>query len=188
MLSIRERWNVGGTEEGPAFESELLRAGKAGDREALEQLLARHKRPLLALCLGILGHAEDAEDAVQETFLRALRALPGFPGDAAFRTWLFRIAVNLCLRSKAARHPTEPWDEERTGLLPDSVSPEAIALRRLRVHHPHLRLPGRHPEGGTGRAGPRRFQRGLYTLRLVRVAGARAARGPTPAMARTCRA
>ena len=144
MLSIRVRWTVGETEDGPAVESELLRAGKAGDRAALEQLLALHKRPLLALCHGILGHVDDAEDAAQETFLRALRALPGFRGDAAFRTWLFRIAVNVCLRSKAARHPTEPWDEERTGLLPDSASPEAIALRRLRVLEALHALPRRH--------------------------------------------
>src|SRR5712691_11254561 len=118
MPSIRERWIVSEIEEGPAVEaveSELLRAGKSGDRAALEQLLALHKRSLLALCHGILGHADDAEDAAQETFLRALRALPGFRGDAAFRTWLFRIAVNVCLRSKAARHPAERWDEEQAG-------------------------------------------------------------------------
>src|SRR5260370_41670005 len=131
MKSIRQRWNVGEQKEGPAVESELLRAGKAGDREALEQLLALHQRSVLALCHGILGHVDDAEDAAQETFLRALRALPGFRGDAAFRTWLFRIAVNVCLRSKAARHPTEPWDGELTSLMADTASPEAIALRRL---------------------------------------------------------
>jgi len=114
-------------------ESELLRAGQAGDLAALDELLERHKRPLLGLCCGILGHADDAEDAVQETFLRALRALASFRGDAAFRTWLFRIAVNVCLRWKAGRHPTESWDEEQVAALPDTASPEAIALGRLRV-------------------------------------------------------
>jgi RNA polymerase sigma-70 factor, ECF subfamily len=114
-------------------ESELLRAGQAGDFAALDELLERHKRPLLGLCCGILGHADDAEDAVQETFLRALRALASFRGDAAFRTWLFRIAVNVCLRWKAGRHPTESWDEEQVAALPDTASPEAIALGHLRV-------------------------------------------------------
>jgi RNA polymerase sigma-70 factor (ECF subfamily) len=114
-------------------EPELLRAGQAGDLAALDELLERHKRPLLGLCCGILGHADDAEDAVQETFLRALRALASFRGDAAFRTWLFRIAVNVCLRWKAGRHPTELWVEEQVAALPDTASPEAIALGHLRV-------------------------------------------------------
>jgi RNA polymerase sigma-70 factor, ECF subfamily len=114
-------------------EPELLRAGQAGDLAALDELLERQKRPLLGLCCGILGHADDAEDAVQETFLRALRALASFRGDAAFRTWLFRIAVNVCLRWKAGRHPTESWDEEQVAALPDTASPEAIALGHLRV-------------------------------------------------------
>src|SRR5258708_1465569 len=78
-----------------AAEVALLAAGRAGDRAALGQLLALHERALVAFCLGILGNLEDAEDAAQETFLRALQGLAGYRGDAAFRTWLFRIAVNL---------------------------------------------------------------------------------------------
>jgi RNA polymerase sigma-70 factor (ECF subfamily) len=62
----------------------LLRAGRGGDREALDRLLAMHERALFALCRGIVGQVEEAEDAVQETFLRALRALPGFRGRRAF--------------------------------------------------------------------------------------------------------
>jgi RNA polymerase sigma-70 factor (ECF subfamily) len=124
---------AGGEELEQAAEAALLRAGRAGDEAALEQLLARHKRPLSALCHGILAHPDDVEDAVQETFLRALRALPGFRGDAAFRTWLFRIAVNVCLKGKAARRPTEPWHEgEPRGAQPSS-SAEALALRHLQI-------------------------------------------------------
>ena len=85
-----------------AAEAALLRAGRAGDRAALGQLLALHERALVAFCLGINGYIlEDAEDAAQETFLRALQGVASYRGDAAFRTWLFRIAVNLCLRWKA---------------------------------------------------------------------------------------
>jgi RNA polymerase sigma-70 factor, ECF subfamily len=130
-------------EEGSATEAALLRAGRAGDHAALEQLLSLHYRSLFAFCHGILGHAEDAEDAVQETFLGALRALPGFRGDAAFRTWLFRIALNLCLRWKASRRPTEPWDEERPGTGVEA-SPETIALRQLRMREALKSLMPRH--------------------------------------------
>jgi RNA polymerase sigma-70 factor (ECF subfamily) len=114
-------------------EAALLRAGRGGDTAALDQLLALHERPLFALCHGILGHLHDAEDAVQETFLRALRALPNFREDAAFRTWLFRIAVNVCLGAKASRPQAVSWDDERSPALPDTASPESIALRHLRL-------------------------------------------------------
>ena len=117
----------------PVTEAHLLRAGQAGDRMALEQLLVPYERPLYALCRGILGHADDAEDAVQETFLRALRALPGFRGDSAVRSWLYRIAMNVCLDRKRSHPPTEPWDEDRLPVSSPSHSPESIVLRHLRV-------------------------------------------------------
>jgi RNA polymerase sigma-70 factor, ECF subfamily len=145
LFAVSER------EEPAAAESALLRAGQAGDPVALERLLALHVRPLLALCHGILGHAEDAEDATQETFLRALRALPRFtPGHATFRTWLFRIAINVCLNWKRDhRHDpaplgARPWDEERLCASPPVASPEAIALRRLEVVEALRELPPRY--------------------------------------------
>jgi RNA polymerase sigma-70 factor, ECF subfamily len=139
MVSARRwRWEArsGGADEiaeAPVTEAHLLRAGQAGDRTALEQLLVPYERPLYALCRGILGHADDAEDAVQETFLRALRALPGFRGESAVRSWLYRIAVNVCLDRKRSHLPTEPWDEELSPVSCPSRSPESIALRHLRV-------------------------------------------------------
>jgi RNA polymerase sigma-70 factor, ECF subfamily len=148
MVSIQE-WRrgthaVGPGEigEGPAAEVALLRAGLAGDDAALDRLLALHERALFALCHGILGHAEEAEDAVQETFLRALRAFRSFRGEAAFRTWLFRIAVNLCLQWKAAHRHTEPWDEERSANRVES--PEVVALRQLRIREALSHLQPRH--------------------------------------------
>jgi RNA polymerase sigma-70 factor, ECF subfamily len=134
----RGRWGARAGEpeavvQGPVSEALLLKAGQAGDRTALEQLLVPYERPLYALCRGILGHVDDAEDAVQETFLRALRALPGFRGDSAVRSWLYRIAVNVCLDRKRSQQPTEPWDEERAPAASSCCSPETIALRRLCV-------------------------------------------------------
>jgi RNA polymerase sigma-70 factor, ECF subfamily len=133
MVGVQEWSAVGERQGAPAAEAALIRAGRSGDRTALEQLLAPHKGALLALCHGILGHREDAEDAAQETVLRALRALPRFRGDARFRTWLLRIAVNLCLNWKRDRRPTEVWDEDRPGASHRAASPETIALSRLQV-------------------------------------------------------
>ena len=149
MVTIQQWWRTGipsagerqaGRGPGPhpvqenaAAEATLLQAGRAGDRAALEQLLALHKRPLYALCRGMLGHADDAEDAVQETFLHALHALSTFRGDAAFRSWLFRIAINICLKWKAAHPPTDPWEDGGALSSSPTPSPETLALRQLRL-------------------------------------------------------
>jgi RNA polymerase sigma-70 factor (ECF subfamily) len=109
----------------------LVRAARAGDRAALEELLGPHRRCVVAICYGILGNAEDAEDAAQETFLRALRGLATFRGDAAFRSWLIRIALNIGCSWKSSRRPVESWDEEAAPS--DAASPEVIALQHLRL-------------------------------------------------------
>ncbi len=116
-----------------AAEAALLRAGKAGDNAALERLLAQHEPSLYTLCLGMLRHDSDAEDAVQETFLRALGGLSRFRGDAAVRTWLFRIAVHVCLEWKRARRPVRLWSELHQDAGPSFPSPEAATLQNLRL-------------------------------------------------------
>ena len=95
----------------------------------------------MAFCHGLLGNAEDAEDAAQETFFRALNALARFRGEARFRSWLFRIAVNICSTWRRSRRPTEPWDPEGEGWAADTASPETVALSRLRLMEALRSLP-----------------------------------------------
>lgn len=73
---------------------ELMERARAGERAAFDQLVERYQRRLLRLVLRLLRDQAEAEDVVQEAFLRAYRALPRFRGDAAFYTWLYRIALN----------------------------------------------------------------------------------------------
>ncbi len=65
--------------------------------EDLDRQLEQHRTELTAYAYRMLGSAFEAEDAVQETFLRALKGFEGFEGRAALRSWLYRIATNVCL-------------------------------------------------------------------------------------------
>jgi RNA polymerase sigma-70 factor (ECF subfamily) len=142
MQGLREWTAVPEAQRQPDDERALLQAARTGDARALDRLVVLHQEALFALCRSILGHAEDAEDAAQEVFLRAFRALPRFRGESAFRTWLFRIAINLCRKWKRRHREVEPWDEPHSGQFPGrSLSPETTAIRRLQLMEAMNALP-----------------------------------------------
>src|SRR5229473_7701025 len=72
---------------------------RSGDEAAFAALAERYRRQLHVHCYRMLGSVDDADDLVQETLLRAWRGRAGFEGRALFRTWLYRIATNLCLNA-----------------------------------------------------------------------------------------
>ena len=90
---------------GTATDEALARRAAAGEREAFEELVRRHRARVYALALRICRNADDAEDALQETFIAAYRALPRFDSRARVSTWLYRIATNKCYDVLARRRP-----------------------------------------------------------------------------------
>jgi len=106
----------------------------------LESRLEAHRRELTGYCYRMLGSAFEAEDAVQETMLRAWRSFERFEGRAALRSWLYRIATNVCLsmldsRGRRARPmdlgPAGSAVEPSLGTLPEATWIEPIPDSRV---------------------------------------------------------
>jgi RNA polymerase sigma factor (sigma-70 family) len=108
--------------ESGAPDEDLVAAARSGSREASEELLSRHQPWILNIARRMLWRKDDAEDATQEILIKVWKALPGYRGESAFRTWLYRIAVNHILDMRR-----QGWDvasprrsfDERTRLLAD---------------------------------------------------------------------
>jgi RNA polymerase sigma factor (sigma-70 family) len=80
---------------GPSDEA-LVQAVAAGDVSKLGVLFERHHARVHALCFRLTREADVADDLAQETMLRVLRYARSFRADAAFATWLYRLAYNVC--------------------------------------------------------------------------------------------
>jgi RNA polymerase sigma-70 factor (ECF subfamily) len=83
---------------------------RRGDRDAFDEIVKRHQRSLKKLVQRYVSDAAEAEDVVQAALLRAYERVADFRGESAFRTWLFRIAINGAL-SRLRVTPTVPLDE-----------------------------------------------------------------------------
>ena len=78
-------------------EAKAIAEAQKGSAEAFEFLYHAHKRRIYSLCLRMTGNQAEAEDLTQEAFLQVFRKISTFRGEAAFSTWMHRLAVNLVL-------------------------------------------------------------------------------------------
>jgi len=76
---------------------ELVRRFKHGEEKAYNELVNLYKQRIFNLVLKMVRNREDAMDLAQEAFVKAYHSLKDFREEASFSTWLYRIAVNLCL-------------------------------------------------------------------------------------------
>jgi RNA polymerase sigma-70 factor (ECF subfamily) len=102
------------TDAGPqgGDEATFLAAVRSGDAERFASLTERHRRELQVHCYRMLANYQDAQDMTQETFLRAWNKRESFRGHAALRTWLYRIATNVCLDFLDKRNDRIPVPSE----------------------------------------------------------------------------
>ena len=77
-----------------AVDQELVERVQAGDKRAFDLLVLKYQRKVQRLVARFVRDSGEVDDVVQEAFIKAYRALPTFRGDAAFYTWIYRIAIN----------------------------------------------------------------------------------------------
>lgn len=100
----------------------LVSRAQKGDEEAFAALFEMHKKRVYSLCLFMTADVATAEDLTQEVFIQVFRKISTFRGDAAFSTWLHRIAVNTVLMSRRRHTPPQVS-------LDDPVSVDSAYLR-----------------------------------------------------------
>jgi RNA polymerase sigma factor (sigma-70 family) len=122
-------------------ETQLIQKARRGDHEAFAALVALHERFVYNLALRTLGNPDDAADAAQDAFVRAWLALPAFREQAQFRTWLYRIVLNLCLnRFPRLRRELHDLTQDEMADIPEPASsgPDPLASLEQKEQHAFL--------------------------------------------------
>ena len=106
-----------------------------GDETALAPLIEKYKRMVYRLAMQITKNHADAEDVMQETFLKVYRSIRTFRKDAAFETWVYRIAVNEALNFVKRRERRQERAIETTA---EAEFEADLRYRAIRASDPHV--------------------------------------------------
>jgi len=110
-------------------DEELVEQAKEGDRRALEILLERYQAFIYNVAWKMVGNPPDAEDVTQEVIIKVITNLARFEGRSAFKTWLYRIAVNhmLSMKKRGPENKLHNFSDHKTLLenIPDMEMSEA---------------------------------------------------------------
>ena len=107
----------------------LVAEAGTGSREAFDELVRRYRRSVYNLVRASSAGDSDAEDLVQDIFVRAYRAIGSFRGESSFRSWLYRIAINVVRSHRDRRRLTSGAGSlrvEDSGALEDIAAPEDV--------------------------------------------------------------
>ncbi|MBC9732580.1 RNA polymerase sigma factor [Nocardioides marmotae] len=126
---------------------DLARRAQAGDRDALEDLLAAVRPRALSVCRGVLPHSADAEDACQEALLNVAGKIGSWGGRGRFTTWLHVVALNSArstyrrLKNQAFASdvlPAERPDPRTTSVIAGTRLDLLEAMETLEREHPQM--------------------------------------------------
>ena len=131
------------------------------DRDVIADQLEPFRKELTAYCYRMLGSAFEAEDAVQETLVRAWSKFDGFEGRAQLRTWLYRIATNVCLDMRPA--------PQRRARPMDLFSPGSATAPTLAQHEENIWI-GPIPDDRVLAGDPAEVAVGRETIKLAFIA------------------
>ena len=121
-------------------EQKWIDSARKGDQDAFAELVRLYEKKVFALTIRMCKNPEDAAEAAQEAFLAAWQGLPNFRGDAAFSTWLYRLASNACIdllrrenRHRDAAGPSFNDEEPPLDIADEAPTPlEALERKELR--------------------------------------------------------
>ncbi|HEX6164813.1 MAG TPA: RNA polymerase sigma factor [Vicinamibacterales bacterium] len=139
-------WTAGAVKAMSELDDKALAAEAAGgNRDAFDVIVERHRRSVYQVCYRFVHNHEDASDLAQDAFVRAWRGMRTFKGQSALSTWLYRIAVNVCLNRVSAKTPqtetiesAEHFEDVRIeGAQRAMIREErAVAVRKAIAHLP----------------------------------------------------
>ena len=118
------------TARNPAADAAAAPA-EAGFAEPFAEIYNEHSRAIYYLALRFLGDPQKAEDATHDVFLKAFRKLDSFRGEASWRTWLYRIAINHCRNLQQTWHERHMVSNADDALWETAPSPTDSPLRVL---------------------------------------------------------
>jgi RNA polymerase sigma-70 factor, ECF subfamily len=119
----------------------LVDKARAGDMDAYEVLIRRHRDRIYRIALRMLGNSHDAEDIAQDVVIQLWTALTGFTGASSFTTWLYRVVVNRCLNHLRKRRDARPVLDADPVPTPGAEDTAIARQRAAAIMHAVAALP-----------------------------------------------
>lgn len=122
-------------------DSDLVKLAKAKDKAAFSKLVEKYYDMVYSLAYGVLSQRESALDATQEVFFKVFREIERFEGKSKFKTWLYRVSVNMAIDFKRRVRPADSIDATDTSgeddeapliILDSGVGPRDGAIQKDR--------------------------------------------------------